>query len=135
MIDSYSEDDIYKLDIREGDGIGVPLTNHPPPAWTMKEDGRPIACGGVVHAGGGVGVIWMYTTDAARGHGVKLCRFAKTAINIVFEEMRFHRLQAVIRADRPEYTRWARLMGFECEGLMKKAAPDKTDLYLFARVV
>ena len=135
MIDSYTEGDASKLDIREGDGLGIPPMDQPPPAWTMKKDGRPIACGGIVHVGGGIGVVWVQVTDEARGYGLKLCRFARTAVRIVFEDMKFHRIQATVRADRPEYMRWAELMGFECEGLMKKAAPDKTDLFLYARVI
>ena len=134
VIDSYTEGDVYKLDIREGDGLGIPPMDQPPPAWTMKKDGRPIACGGVVHVGGGIGVVWVQVTDEARGYGLKLCRFARIAMKIVFEDMKFHRVQATVRADRPEYRRWAELMGFECEGLMKKAAPDQSDLYLYARV-
>ena len=134
VIDSYTEGDVYKLDIREGDGLGIPPMDQPPPAWTMKKDGWPIACGGVVHVGGGIGVVWVQVTDEARGYGLKLCRFARIAMKIVFEDMKFHRVQATVRADRPEYRRWAELMGFECEGLMKKAAPDQSDLYLYARV-
>lgn len=135
MIDSYEEGDVFKLDLREGDSLGIPPMDMPSPAWTMKEDGNPIACGGIMHVGGGVGVVWVQATDKVRGHGLKLCRFAKQAVQIVFEEMKFHRIQATVRADRPEYRRWAEMMGFECEGLMRKATPNQQDVYLYARVI
>ncbi len=135
MIESYTEGDVYQLNLREGDCLGVPPIDQPPPAWTMKKDGRPIACGGIVHIGGGVGVVWVQATDEVRGHGLKLCKFARKAVHVAFARMKFHRIQATVRTDRPEYCRWAELMGFEREGLMRKATPSKEDVFLYARVI
>ena len=73
-------------------------------------------------------------SDEVRGHGLRLTRFTRTATEIVMKAKGWHRIQATVRCDKPEYQRWARLMGFECEGRLRKAAPDKSDVYLFARV-
>jgi RimJ/RimL family protein N-acetyltransferase len=135
VIEGYTDGDVHLLDIRDGDGFGVPPKDERGPAWTMKKDGRPIACGGFVGIGDGMAVVWVMATDEVRGHGMKLCRFARNATKIVFETMGWHRIHAAVRVDRPEYQRWAELMGFEREGCMRKAAPDKTDLYLYARVI
>ena len=135
MIDRYTEGDVFKLKIREGDGLGVPAKDEIGFGWTMKKDGKPIGCGGFQDIGQGIGMVWVMLTDEVRGHGKKLCRFARSATDIAFEEMGWHRIQAAVRCDRPEYQRWAELMGFEQEGRLRKAAPDKTDLYLYARVI
>lgn len=135
VIDGYKKGDVYKLKLREGDGFGVPPEEEIGFGWTMKKDGHPIGCGGFVHVDDGIGLVWMMMTDEVRGHGMKLCRFARRAVKIAFEEMGWHRIHAAVRVDRPEYMRWAQLMGFQCEGRLRKAAPDKTDLYVYARVL
>ena len=131
----YEEGDVYRLDLREGDTLGVVLQDHPFPAWTMMDGDEVIACMGVLDAGGGVGNLWMYVTDKARGHAIPLFRFCQSALRRLFDVMQFHRIQTVIRTDRPEYERWAQMFGFEKEGLLRKATSAQEDLYLFARVV
>lgn len=131
----YEEGDVYRLDLREGDTLGVVLQDHPFPAWTMMDGDEVIACMGVLDAGGGVGNLWMYVTDKARGHAIPLFRFCQSALRRLFDVMRFHRIQTVIRTDRPEYERWAQMFCFEKEGLLRKATSAQEDLYLFARVV
>lgn len=135
VIDGYTKGDAAKLNVRPGDGLGIQPEDQPSPAWTMKKDGHPIACGGFVDIGHGIAMVWVIASDEVRGHGRMLCRFARQAIDIVTEDLGWHRIQAVVRCDRPEYERWARLMGFEREGRLRKAAPDKSDLYLYARVL
>ena len=134
VFDNYQEGDIYELGIREGDDLGVVLQDHPFPAWTMRIDGEVAACGGVVNAGGGVGNGWVFVSEKARGHGKALTRFVRGALDRLFDVMRYHRIQTVIRVDRPEYERWATLFGFEKECVLRKASPAQEDLFLFARV-
>ena len=135
VIDRYQAGDVFKLNIRDGDGFGVPPKDEVGFAWTFKKDSKPVGCGGFIDIGQGVGVVWVMATDEIRGHGLRLCRFAKMAVGIAFEEMGWHRIQAAVRCDRPEYQQWAELMGFQQEGRLRKAAPDKSDLYLYARVI
>ncbi len=135
MIDSYTKGDCHLLDIRDGDGFGVPPQDEVGFGWTFKKDNKPVGCGGFVDIGQGIGLAWVMATDEVRGNGLKVCRFTRMAIKIAFEEMGWHRIQAAVRCDRPEYQQWAELMGFQREGRLRKAAPDKTDLYLYARVI
>ncbi len=131
---NYEEGDVYRLDMRDGDTLGVVVQDHPFPAYTMLDGEEVIACMGVVDAGGGVGNLWMYVTDKARGHAIPLFRFCRAGLDKVFDVMRFHRIQTVIRTDRPEYVKWALMFGFEKEGLLQQATSSREDLYLFARV-
>lgn len=134
MIVPYEAGDVAQLEVRPGDGFGTPTEDQPGLAWTMKAAGKPVACGGFVEIGYGVAMVWVIASDGVRGHGRKFCRFARRATRIACEEMGWHRVQAAVRADRREYQRWAELMGFEREGVLRKAAPDKSDLCLYARV-
>ena len=133
-IRDYEEGDVFQLLLREGDAFGT-VQDLPFPAWTMTQDDRPIACGGVVQAGQGVGNLWLFVTDEARGHGLKLSRFARKVVIRLFAVMRFHRVQTVIRADKKEYRRWAELMGFQQEAVLRKAGPSQQDLLLYSRVI
>ena len=135
VIDRYEPGDVFKLNIRDGDGFGVPPQDEVGFGWTFKKQGKPVGCGGFVDIGQGIGMAWVMATDEVRGHGLRVCRFTRMAIGIAFEEMGWHRIQAAVRCDRPEYQQWAELMGFQREGRLRKAAPDKTDLYLYARVI
>ncbi len=135
MFRDYEEGDVYRLDIREGDTIGVILQDFPTPGWTMFSETDILACGGIVQAGGGVGNVWAYISDKARGHGVSLLRFSRSAMDRALSIMLFHRLQTVVRTDRPEYERFVELLGFEKEGRLRKATSTQEDLFLYARTI
>lgn len=135
MIDAIQPGDVEQLKVRPGDALGVPPKDEVGFGWTMKKGGRPIGCGGFFTISEGVGMVWVILSDEVRGHGKKLCQFARDATQIAFEEMGWHRIQSAVRCDKPEYQRWAELMGFEKEGRLRKATPDKVDLFLYARVI
>lgn len=134
MIRPYEEDDVFKVKIRLGDPLGAVVGNYPGPAWTMEKDGRVIAVMGITAVSGGIGLVWSFISDEARGHGKMMVKFAREKMKFALTEMRFHRLQAVVREDRPEYQRFAELMGFQKEGLMRKACANGDDLWLYSRI-
>ena len=62
-------------------------------------------------------------------------RFAKTDImQRVTTENKLWRVQGVCKADWPAARRFARLMGFEEEGLMRKYGPEQADYMRIAKV-
>lgn len=132
--DTYEPGDVAKLDIRDGDLFEATFVEPPLPAWTMKDNGMPIACGGIMDQGHGLGVVWMFVSDGARGHGRDLYRFSTNALEFAENELGMYRIHTLVRTDVPEYLRWAQLFGFDLEGRLVKAAPDRRDVYLLARV-
>lgn len=130
----YEDGDVYAVKIRLGDPLGAPVVEYPGVKWTMTVNGEPAAVAGIMNGGPGIGMLWAFVSDDARGHGKKIVKFIRPKLDFAFKEMRYHRLQAIVRVDRPEYQRFIELLGFEKEGLMKKAAFNQDDLWLYARV-
>lgn len=129
----YEEGDVYRIRIRNGDAMGELISIPDGEKWTMTKDGEPIACAGFMTVEDGIAVLWSFISDEARGHGLMLVRFARRLINGALAD-EFHRIQCMVRADRPEYIRFARAIGLEPEGLLRKATKDKIDLWSMAKV-
>lgn len=134
VIRPYEEDDVFKVKIRLGDPLGAVVGNYPGPAWTMEEDGEVLAVMGITAIASGIGLVWSFISDEARGHGKTMLKFGREKMKLALTEMRFHRLQAVVRADREEYQRFIELLGFEKEGLMRKGCANGDDLWLYSRI-
>jgi RimJ/RimL family protein N-acetyltransferase len=132
----YQQGDVFELEIREGDDYGTSTIyeyDDDVLSFTLEVDGTPVMCWGIVEADQGVGHLWAYISDAARGHGLTIVKFARRVINNAIRFM-FHRIQATVRADDEEYTRFIELFGLNKEGLMRKATVNQMDLWLYARV-
>jgi RimJ/RimL family protein N-acetyltransferase len=130
----YEEGDIYAIKLREGDAMGTAVKKYDGPGWTMLIDEKPVACYGVGNVDGRVGFLWAFISDEARGHGVKMIKEGRKMINHALADLGFERVQSIVRADRPEYKRFSLALGLECEGLLRKAADNGQDIWLFAKV-
>lgn len=131
----YRRGDVYRVPIRAGDVTGSNLENFNGPAITLYDDERPIAVCGVQEVSLGVGMLWSYISDGVRqGHGRPLIRLARRMMPITAQEMGLQRIQATSLAEKDEYARFLRAIGFEFEGCLRQAAPDKRDLNMFARI-
>ncbi len=132
-VEPYAAGDVYRIQVRLGDPMGGPLTECSGAKWSMKVDGKIVACIGLQPEYDGVGNLWAYISDDARGHGREMFRAGARFINGMFE-MGYHRIQCVIRKDRPEYARWIRLFGFKEEGCLIQATTDRKDVFIYAKV-
>ena len=130
----YVQGDLYEIDMRAGDDIGDEVREHPGPSWTLKDEGEVLACFGICNIYGGVGTAWAFVSDKARHHGASLPKAMIAKLKECFDVMKFHRLQTVVRPDMKEYLRFVELIGFEREGLMRKATPRKQDVLLYSMV-
>ena len=95
---------------------------------------KVVAISGVVKMLSGVGQCFAMT----RKHyhkGVGYTRGTIRKMDDAMKAMELSRMQTYVRADRPDFRRWAELLGLDCEGLMRKSSPDGGDMYLYARVV
>lgn len=100
-------------------------------AFTILYEGQIVACVGIIKEREGVGLAWaLYPPDIGK-YPIDP-RIAKNKLKELMEKHNFWRVEATARADFPAGARYLRYMGFEREGLMKKAEPDKTDSILFA---
>lgn len=103
-------------------------------AVTALVHGKPVAMFGCIKIWTGVGEMWSIISDDARRYPKQLTLVAGAFSDIVTQSLSLHRLQITVRSDEPRALRWAKYLGFEIEGLMRKYSPDGTDTYILARV-
>ena len=101
-------------------------------AWTGRSDaGRVVACAGVLDRGEGRGLAWaLLAGDLEPGGFIGLHRAVAKAL----PTLPYRRIEAHVAADFPPGRRWARLLGFGFEGVMRGYQADGGDALLFARV-
>ena len=83
--------------------------------------------------------IWDGVADAAalidrklaHGHGQELARVIRQEIDAIMLSDGLHRVQATSEPADKDSRIFLRAMGYRQESVMRKAAPDKTDLLLF----
>lgn len=98
---------------------------------TIEGDGEVLAVLGLVVRWDGVADVWAVIGDGARGRGVALTRAARRLLRRFASELRLRRVGASVQASRDEYCRWIELLGFECEGVEARAAPDGGDVFRY----
>ena len=101
-------------------------------AWSgFGADGRPVACAGVLDRGEGRGLAWaLLAADLGPGGFVALHR----AVSRGMAAMPYRRIEAHVAAGFAPGRRWARLLGFAFEGVMRGYLADGGDALLFARL-
>jgi hypothetical protein len=98
----------------------------------LKED-RPIAIFGGYCPLEGVMQFWGMVSDGVRECPVAFHKTCKSFLEFYQSKYTLRRMQINVRVDYPEGYRWAKALGFELEGVMKKYGPDGTDYALFGR--
>jgi len=83
----------------------------------------------------GVATVWAQLSDELLARPVALCKGARHWLEYIADREALHRLQTTIRPDHDAALRWARWLGFEREGLMEQATPQRSDLWLYARIL
>ncbi len=109
------------------------------PAWAGLLDGAPVIVGGVwIWNPGAVactGEAWaVVDMDRAWRVKVELSRKVRRFLDRVQADKRVARINAVVEADFKAGRKWARVLGFEHEAVMRKWLNGR-DYCLFGRVV
>lgn len=100
-------------------------------AFTATSHGDIIACVGVIPQWKNYARAWALVSGDARRCMVPLTRG-------ITRWLRFHnegRVDTAIACNFPAAIRWAHMLGFQREGLMRRFDPDGNDCYLYAQVV
>lgn len=98
------------------------------------DNGTPVAAGGVTPIAPGVGEGWMMITDEAAQKPMALHRVVKRSLDEAANSGDWHRLQCVVHSRFGTGVRWANILGFECEGLLRQYI-DRVDYFRFARLL
>jgi hypothetical protein len=85
------------------------------PAWSALEHRRPIACAGFTFPWNGRAIAWAVLGDC----GAEMLRVTR-AVNRALADCPAERIECQVKANFGEALRWAKLLGFEREGLMRR---------------
>lgn len=86
-------------------------------AFTLLENGLPIAAAGVVISEG-KGFVWGNITDRARQLPVALYKSVTRGLRAIIERNDLRRVDVIIDPERPENAPWVTHLGFHREGPM-----------------
>lgn len=120
--------------IFDSEGVDLVRMADRAPAWTFVNGCTLLVIGGVSVHHAGVGTIWALTSDDMAGCGLALTKQLKRFIEDGARVMKLHRLSMTVKADYDQGLRWARLLGFTPEGILRQYGMDKTDYVQMVRL-
>lgn len=104
-------------------------------AYTLLKDGKPIGIAGVYQRHHGCWAAWMIRSKSLRGADMlPVHRFALRFLDDFLYDDAHRRVEITVLASFPAAIRWARMLGFEREGLMRCYDPAGQDHWLYSRV-
>lgn len=93
----------------------------------------PVAIMGLNHMRDGVAEVWTVISERAKEHPMSFHRAVLGRLHAYEKKMKLVRMSMTVREDFEEGIRWAELLGFEREGLMKRFGPNGQNHFLYAR--
>lgn len=96
--------------------------------------GSPVACFGAVDIWDGVAEMWMLIEERGREMPIFLTKAGIAYRDYIVIAKNLHRLQITVKCSDTRAFRWAKLLGFEQEAVMKRYDTDANDFYLMARI-
>lgn len=103
------------------------------PALTFFYQDKPIAIIGGFLLHKGVMQGWSYLSDGIGQCPIRFHKAMKAMIDFAFDKHGLNRMQIVVRVRYTQGRKWAKALGFVCEGIMINYGTDGTDYSLFAR--
>jgi hypothetical protein len=102
------------------------------PAFTLEGPEGVIACGGVVVLHPGVGEAWFLPGASLARHVLEVVKYIKCVLQESARHLHLHRIQAHVVKEATEAYRWAQVLGFTGEGLLRCYGIDGKDYYVMA---
>jgi hypothetical protein len=96
---------------------------------------EPIAIFGWYFISPGVMQVWALLSDKVTQFKKSFHKQVGLIIEYAFEKWSLRRMQMSVRCDYQAGWKWAKALGFNCEGVMKRYGPAGQDCWLFARIV
>jgi hypothetical protein len=122
----------HELAIKGYPDVEIPKTN----VFTAIEDGEILGIFGLQIRWAGLGMFWLICRKEFLKLGTRtIITTIRKTIKIMIEDNKLYRAEAYIRTDFPEGARLVEFLGFNKEGIMKSFFPDKSDAYLYGKVI
>ena len=106
--------------------------------YCMTYESAIVAVGGLCVRWEGVGLLWLMLTDDCKKngiHGVRILMAIREKTEHLIEKNNLWRAEAMVRVDFDKAVEMIEFLGFEREATLEKYAPDKTDMYLYKRIL
>ncbi len=100
------------------------------PAYSAVDGDAVFACAGLIPQWEGRAVAWALIAAEAGRSMIGIHKAVGRAMRL----HAYRRIETAVASDFEQGHRWARMLGFEREGLMKRYTPDGRDCHLYARV-
>jgi hypothetical protein len=105
------------------------------PAYTGLLNDKIVGCAGIMLLWPGVAEAWMLVDHYMDRYPVELHKTMKTALTIMSDKLKLHRLQAMVSDDSPAiWKKWMSRLGFCSEGVCAQFGPNREDFERFAKV-
>ncbi len=101
------------------------------PAYTLVEDGKVLAVGGISIIWEGRGLMWSLISDSL--HGGQFVRMHKIVVRFL-ELQNLRRIEITVDHEWATAHRWAKLLGFKHEAYLPKFAPNGLDADQYVRL-
>lgn len=102
-------------------------------ALTMMIGTEPLAIFGWHFICPGVVQLWALVSEKTADHKKSFHKVCKAFLANGVGPIGARRIQFSVRCGFKQGWRWAKALGFTCEGIMKQYAPNGDDCWLFAR--
>jgi hypothetical protein len=112
------------------------LRDHGVALTALDEDAngvRVAACAGVLFQWQGRAIAWTLVGDGRRDEWLAIVRRMSETIAAV-HRTGTHRIEATADAGFAAGNRMLRMLGFQCEGVMRAYSPDRRDHNLYAKI-
>jgi hypothetical protein len=106
----------------------------PGQSWTFVNGNVLLWCFGVRSFNSGFGEVWMLAGKYLPHHAVSLVRACRIFFDDLIENKGFYRVQIVVDCNNDSAYQFAKAIGFEVEGIMRKVGPDKANHFLMSRI-
>ena len=130
----FEPDDLYEIEVQQEDLLlsrGRIINTHNDLngiAYSFRWDGILICIvGGSMMWDGNAG-LWSIVNSGAKGHARPLRKAIKYLLMDAAKHLNIRRYNIVVNDGFPVHKKWASFLGFTAEGIMYKAAPDRSNM-------
>ena len=103
------------------------------PAYMATHKGQVICAFGCIPLWPGVGECWLLTDVSLPEHRRPFHRVTKLILDSFMSELNLIRLQITVHSENVLAHKWAKVLYFKQEGVLKRFGPDGKDFYMLAR--
>ena len=94
-----------------------------------------IGSAGLMNVWEGRAIAWALLSKRVHRYDmIFIHRWVKCFLDRCERRWNLRRIETPIRCDFPQGVRWAEMLGFQCEGTMRRYDPQGMDTFLYARV-